>query len=525
MNNFKISLLASCTLLLTACGGGSSSTDDTPPDQSGGTNTSWVKGTFAPASDFKGKCQTTLNQKNWLRSWSNETYLWYNEIPDTDPALTTGVVKYFDTLKTNKTTDSGAQKDNFHFSMSTEQWNKQNQSGVSLGYGFNMALLATAPPRRAVITYIEPNSPAALNGVERGMEVMQVDEVDFVNGSNVDTINAGLFPNTAGKQTKFVFKQRNSNQEVMITLTAGEITSTPVTNVKTLDTGAGKVGYFQFNSHIAPAERGLYDAIKQLEGQNISDLVIDLRYNGGGLLAMASQLGYMVAGKSNTQGVTFEKTIFNDKHPTTNPVTGQALTPMPFIDTYIGFDESSGIAANTPLPSLNLNRVYILTSGNTCSASEALINGLRGLPDSKNFEVVLIGSTTCGKPYGFYPTDNCDTTYFTIQFSGANNKGFGDYSDGFAPKNTQNGSYPVLVTGCAVADDFSHQLGDRNEGMLKAALDYRETGVCPAVSSINSLQGFAPQQVSDPRLKVEDKRIQTLLKNNRVMTPHFGGAQ
>jgi hypothetical protein len=73
--------------------------------------------------------------------------------------------------------------------------------------------------------------------------------------------------------------------------------------------------------------------------------------------------------------------------------------------------------------------VFVLTSADTCSASESIVNGLRGA----GVTVHLVGSTTCGKPYGFYPQDNCGTTYFAIQFQGVNFLGFGDYADGFTP--------------------------------------------------------------------------------------------
>ena len=121
--------------------------------------------------------------------------------------------------------------------------------------------------------------------------------------------------------------------------------------------------------------------------------------------------------------------------------------------------------AGTPLPYLGLKRVTVLTTSGTCSASEAVINGLRGA----DVQVDVIGSTTCGKPYGFTPVPNCGTTYFSIEFKGVNNKGFGDFSDGLAPT-------------CQVADDLSRPLGDRSEGLLAAALSYRETGTCPPAS-------------------------------------------
>lgn len=190
---------------------------------------------------------------------------------------------------------------------------------------------------------------------------------------------------------------------------------------------------------------------------------------------------------------------------------------MPFTNRFVGFENNPAIAAGTPLPTLNLDRVFVLTTSSTCSASEAIINGLRGA----DVEIIQIGAGTCGKPYGFYPTDNCDTTYFTIQFTGENNKGFGEYSDGFAPQNTiDNARQPVLIAGCAVADDFSKRLGDASEGLLNTALSYRATGSCPAPSSINSVLGFAPTIATDMP-EVKDARIQTVLKQNIILSDNM----
>jgi hypothetical protein len=93
-------------------------------------------------------------------------------------------------------------------------------------------------------------------------------------------------------------------------------------------------------------------------------------------------------------------------------------------------------------------------------------------------EVILIGSTTCGKPYGFVPQDNCGTTYMTIQFERQNQKGFREYPDGFSPINTA-ATIGAEVNGCSVKDDLTHALGDPQEGLLKTALDYRQTQQCP----------------------------------------------
>ena len=162
---------------------------------------------------------------------------------------------------------------------------------------------------------------------------------------------------------------------------------------------------------------------------------------------------------SQTAGAVFEKLQFNRKNPF--QVT-EAQTATPFHSTSVGFSTPAGQG----LPQLGLSRVTVLSGPDTCSASESVINGLRGV----NVQVTQIGGTTCGKPYGFIPRDNCGTTYFAIQFKGVNNQGFGDYADGIAPT-------------CVVADDFSRQLGDPAEGRLAAALGYRVTGACPPVAT------------------------------------------
>jgi len=149
---------------------------------------------------------------------------------------------------------------------------------------------------------------------------------------------------------------------------------------------------------------------------------------------------------------------------------------LPFIGTAVGLSASEGQV----LPSLDLTRVYILAGPDTCSASEAIINSLRGI----DVEVILVGSKTCGKPYGLYPTDNCGTTYFSIQFKGVNAKGFGDYTDGFSPINAHS-TEGTKVPGCSVADDYTHNLGDPAEGRLAAALAYRTSGTCPWPSGIS----------------------------------------
>jgi carboxyl-terminal processing protease len=457
-------------------------------------NAAWKQGVFEPSSTFANQCASprtgidpstgkayadkagsAVMENLFLRSWTNELYLWYREVPDTDPSGYT-TANYFNVLKTSATTPSGRAKDRFHFTYSTADWIALSQSGVEAGYGANWVVLASTPPRSVVVAYTDPGTPAASVGLSRGAQVLTVDGVDLVNAADtasVNTLNAGLFPSAAGASHTFTVQDLGSSTPRTITMVSASVTSTPVQNVTTIPSASGTVGYMLFNDHIATAEKLLVDAFSQLKGANVSDLVLDIRYNGGGYLDIASEVAYMVAGPAATSGRTFEKTVFNDKYPTKDPVTGQTLTPILFHTTTQGFSGTSGQA----LPTLNLSRVVLLTGSNTCSASESIVNGLRGV----GVQVIEVGGTTCGKPYGFYPEDNCGTTYFSIQFQGVNDQGFGDYPDGFSPANA-TGVVGVTVPGCSVADDFGHALGDRSEARLAAALGYLVSPGCPAVS-------------------------------------------
>ncbi len=508
--------------ILTACGGGGNPQTNFNYNNNTDTETStevkWVAGEFTDYDQLAKQCEadgtgSALAEKLWQRSYSNDTYLWYDEIPDEDPAPYS-ILEYFDILKTSALTPSGKLKDQFHFTMPTEEWEQLTSSGSSVGFGFNIKIEQGSNIDRTItVTFNEPDSPAFEANINRGAKIIAIDGVNVATANDqasINVLNNGLFPSEAGQETIFVIRDFAAEQDREVTLTAQSITSDPVPLVDTIDSPTGKIGYVIFNDHIATAEKGLYDAFNELEPQNIDELIVDFRYNGGGYLAIASQLGYMVAG-AQTENKTFETTIFNDKYPNTNPITGRALSPTPFYDETLGIN-TSVISAGLELPTLNLNRVFVLTSANTCSASEAFINGLRGI----DVEVIQIGSTTCGKPYGFYAADNCETTYFTVQFKGENSKGFGDYADGFSPSTV-----PMLDTeiqGCAVADDLSKPLGDVSEGMLSAALYYAQNNACPETPIQQGLSRSAPQPILGSEFKVQDTRARAQLLSNRIMT-------
>ncbi len=503
MSRASVEKTARCAILMLAaaaagCGGGG---DDggggggaLPPPASG-----WVSGSFLPASSFAGKCVnprsgtdprtgqayneirgTATDENNFLRSWSDDVYLWYNEVVDRDPGLHT-TPQYFDLLKTPAITASGRPKDRFHFSYSTSEWLALIQSGEEVAYGAVWSVRGSTNPPEVTVAYTEPNSPASqpATNLRRGETVTSVDGISVNALSSAALWNQffdGIYPSTAGETHSFTLRDPQTSAQRTVSMTAATVTSVPVRNVSTIDTAMGQVGYIQFNDHLATAEQQLIDAFTMLAApeQNVTDLVLDLRYNGGGYLYIASEVAYMIAGNVPTAGQDFERLQFNDKHRSINPVTGNSLTPVPFFNTS---------STNQPLPTLNLQRVFVLTGSMTCSASESIMNGLRGV----NVQVIQIGSTTCGKPYGFYDQDNCGTTYFTIQFQGVNDAGFGSYGDGFTPQNTVAAGAERLP-GCSVRDDFSRALGDPLEQRLSAALEYRRTQglACPAPSGMSS---------------------------------------
>ncbi len=455
----RICIFALFLFAIVSCGGtdsGQTSAPQTAPDSPSTPSTSpstWQEGVFPPSDDFHQICAdpskaydqatavqgTYIDENNWIRSFVNETYLWYDEVVDRDPECCT-TPEYFELMKTFETTSSGKPKDQFHYSVPIEEF-LSSEEGIEYGYGFRLG----RGEQGFFILYVEPNSPAAKAGLKRSMYISEINGVP-VNQLSDELLLSALVP-SGPERHSFTVLTVGSSQVRSITMIATEVITSPVLHVTTLTNriSGHAVGYILFNSHIAPAEPDLISAVNYLNSRNVDDLVLDLRYNGGGLLYIASELAYMVAGSQATRNRTFEQSIYNDKLP--------AKEPWPFSSV-----DSNGAF----LPSLDLRRVFVLTSVSTCSASEAIINGLRGI----DIDVVLIGDTTCGKPYGFVPEENCGTVYHTVQFKGVNDKGFGDYADGFQPT-------------CQAIDDIRHPLGDPMEDTLGTALDYIGSGRCP----------------------------------------------
>jgi hypothetical protein len=299
------------------------------------------------------------------------------------------------------------------------------------------------------VRYVEPGSPAATAGVQRG------DEVISVNGLPASSLIASddysvLSPTAAGNTLTLVLDNGTSQRSV--TLTAAVYGLVPVTNASVLSTPGGRrLGYVAVKDMISQAELPFDAAFQQFRQAGVQDVVIDLRYNGGGLVSTSSRLASYPSATA-TAGQVYSNLLYNDRHVSSN-------------QTY---------TFRNPSNALGLSKVYILTGQRTCSASEQLINALRPF-----VQVITVGDTSCGKPVGFLPQDDgCGTTWSVVNFESTNARNEGRYFDGFAAT-------------CAVAEDYGQPLGATGEPLLAAAMTHADTGACPTASSSRQARSLA----------------------------------
>lgn len=314
---------------------------------------------------------------------------------------------------------------------STASYNQFFAEGRSTGYGVSVNGLEGQLPLK--IRYVEPQSPAGLAGLLRG------DVIKAINGVPDSTLISGNFAvlsGAAGQQITLDIERNGTPQRVV--LTAADYALTPVSASATLTAGTAKVGYIVLKDFIVQAEPELSTRLNAIKAAGATDLIIDLRYNGGGRISTANHFASEVVGP---RGV-FTTLQYNSKQQAAN---------------------RSFTLAGTSAPGV-FNRIVVLTGPRSCSASELLVNGL-----GPYAQVHTIGDTSCGKPFGFNPVDSCGNTFSIVNFKAVNALGQGDYEAGITPT-------------CAVAEDFSGAFGDPAEKLTAAALSYLQTGSCPVTA-------------------------------------------
>ncbi|MCX7239944.1 MAG: S41 family peptidase [Burkholderiales bacterium] len=404
--------MALTVALLVGCGGGGSSPSTTPA---------------APLS-----C-STADQRSWLQGYMADQYYWFENVSSPNADASDMYVYFKSMLYTPL--------DRYSYAQSTAQYNQFFKAGSFVGYGYSL-VWADAAHTIMKVRQVEPNGPVAQAGLKRGDTIVAIDSLSPTQ------IEAGLLGqvSTAGVTRAFVVRNAaNVTRSFSATSAEFALVSVPAKGVlmQTITGANAPIGYMQYQQFISTSVAELTTAFNQFASAGVKELVLDLRYNGGGSVSIARDLASMIGG-SGLVGRTFVEMRFNRLHSDRNTV-------YPFI--------ASGLPA---LPLQGLKRVFIITAEGTASASELVINGLKPFT-----EVVQIGATTYGKPYGFYPVDACGITYSAVNFESFNADGVGGYNDGITPT-------------CEVDDDLDHQLGDPAEARLAAALTYLKTGACPA---------------------------------------------
>ncbi len=282
------------------------------------------------------------------------------------------------------------------------------------------------------VMYVIPGSPADEAGVKRGDFIQTVNKVAVTTTNYQSLGNSVLNGNVTVdlNSVKFVNGVAEISNRVASVLIGKETFVDPAIykwDVITTDNGK-KIGYLLYMGFHSDYDAELINVFSQFKSQGIDELIVDLRYNNGGHVVSSTVLGTLIAGQAH-KGEIYVKTTYNKRRSDAGEVG----------EYRIGIAENPEINQNyEPIAqaldkSLGLNQIYVIGTANTASASELLINGLRGL----DIKVNLIGTTTNGKNVGMEgwrkKINNYSFDFYPITFYCENAKGFRDYSNGFKP--------------------------------------------------------------------------------------------
>jgi carboxyl-terminal processing protease len=360
-----------------------------------------------------------VNKK--VESLMHDIYLWNGNVPSgISPSNYSSPASYLDALIFKPI-------DKWSFIITKEEFNSYFVTGKYYGHGFAFELDNNNNFR---ISFIYEKSDLKAVGVKRGWIIKQI------NNTKVDTTNIGnlLGPSELGVTNKFQFQKPDSSV-VELSFTKKEIQSNTVLHYDTLHISNKIVGHVVFKGFVTTAKEEITTVFNYFKLTNVTEVIFDLRYNGGGETEIAHYIANIMGGNI-ANGQIFAKMTFNSKNSSKN--------------WNYNFEKNS--------LSQDFNSFYFITSGRTASASEDLINGLKPF-----FQQKLIGTTTSGKPTGMNVMRILDYYFAPVTFKVANSEGFGDFYDG-------------LKVDCEVQDDLTHDFGDRNEACLAQAIHYIEFG-------------------------------------------------
>ncbi|ATL46606.1 hypothetical protein COR50_05090 [Chitinophaga caeni] len=376
-----------------------------------------------------------------------DVYLWTNAVPDSatlKPLSFNSPEALFDKMITYQKDDQGNNLDHYSF-LDDGTVSGEIGEGKIGDMGFFIKYYYRDLPS---VNYCYPGSPAYIKGVRRGWliakingrEALDYDYAPYGNGDNVNFIVNAL--NGSSANFTFIRDYSNPNDTVSMTISSQEYSIKPVLSDTVYNFSGRKIGYFCFNSFInADLATPYLDPIfTKFSSEGVKQVVVDLRYNGGGAVTTAEYLSNMLAPASVTgaNSVMYKETY----GPKVNNKTMSAYSNSIKFQTNIGVITLPDLLYNwafynttnySKTNGLDLDNIIFIVTGSTASASELVINNLKPY---FNDRLKLVGDTTYGKPVGFMalPVSGYDMYAVSVQNVNASNQG--EYFHGFNPDIT-----------------------------------------------------------------------------------------